>query len=83
MMLIKKKCHQYDNEWRMITGCAMKPPIMMEWIPVGVILGLRMEKSEENLVISLARQAGIKKIYKSIINKDNLLDGYLIPESYN
>lgn len=55
----------------------------MEWIPVGVILGLRMEKSEENLVISLARQAGIKKIYKSIINKDNLLDGYLIPESYN
>ncbi len=61
----------------------MKPPIMMEWIPVGVILGLRMEKSEENLVISLARQAGIKKIYKSIINKDNLLDGYLIPESYN
>lgn len=81
--LIKKKCHQYDNEWRMVTGCAMKPPIMMEWIPDGVILGLRMEKSEENLVISLARQAGIKKIYKSIINRDNLLDGYLLPEGYN
>lgn len=76
--LIKKKCHQYDNEWRMVTGCAMKPPIMMEWVPDGVILGLRMEVSEENLVISLARQAGIEKIYKSFINRENRLDAYLI-----
>lgn len=24
--LIKKECHKYDEEWRMITGCIMKPP---------------------------------------------------------
>ena len=80
--LIKKKCHQYDEEWRMITGCQMNPPIMMEWIPDGIILGLRMNQTEENLVISLAKQAGIKKIYKSIIDKNNKLDAYLIHEEH-
>lgn len=44
----------------------------------GIILGLRMSQTEENLVISLAKQAGIIKIYKSIINKNNKLDAYLI-----
>ncbi|MBE6933028.1 MAG: DUF2971 domain-containing protein [Ruminococcaceae bacterium] len=72
--LIKKECHKYDEEWRMITGCQMKPPIMMEWIPSGIILGLRMEISSENLVVSMAKEAGIKNIYKSYINTDNKLD---------
>ena len=43
----------------------MKPPIMMEWIPSGIILGLRMETAEENLVVSMAKEAGVKSIYKS------------------
>ncbi len=72
--LIKKECHQYDKEWRMITGCIMKPPIMMEWVPSGIILGLRMDTADENLVVSMAKEAGIKKIYKSIINSKNELD---------
>lgn len=72
--LIKKECHKYDEEWRMITGCIMKPPIMMEWIPCGIILGLRMEKEEENLVISMAKEAGISKIYKSFIDAKNQLN---------
>ena len=72
--LIKKECHQYDKEWRMITGCTMKPPIMMEWVPSGIILGLRMDTADENLVVSMAKEAGIKKIYKSIINSKNELD---------
>ena len=80
--LIKKKCHQYDEEWRMITDCQMKPPIMMEWIPHGIILGLRMSQTEENLVISLAKQAGIKNIYKSIIDKNNKLDAYPISHEH-
>ena len=63
--LIKKECHKYDEEWRMITGCIMKPPIMMEWIPNGIILGLRMGVAEENLVVSMAKEDGIKNIYKS------------------
>lgn len=64
-MLIKKKCHEYDEEWRIITKRIMQPPIMMEWIPSGIILGLRMGTAEENLVVSMAKEAGIKKIYKS------------------
>ena len=36
---------------------------MREWIPAGIILGLRMETSEKNLVSALAREAGIKEIY--------------------
>ena len=74
--LIKKECHKYDEEWRMITGCIMKPPVMMEWIPSGIILGLRMGVAEENLVVSMAKEAGIKNIYKSYINAQNKLDTY-------
>lgn len=77
--LIKKECHKYDEEWRMITGCRMKPPVMMEWIPSGIILGLRMDTAEENLVISMAKEAGIKNIYKSYINSHNILDASPIP----
>ena len=76
--LIKKECHKFDEEWRMITGCNMNPPVMREWIPSGVILGLRMNVSEENLVISMAKEAGIKNIYKSYINVQNKLDAYLL-----
>jgi len=76
--LIKKECHMFDKEWRIITNCKMKPPVMMEWIPSGIILGLRMEKNEENLVISMAEKAGIKRIYKSFINHNNILDAKLI-----
>lgn len=72
--LIKKECHRYDEEWRMITWGNVKPPIMLEWIPNGIVLGLRMGKSERGLVISLAKQAGIKHIFESFINRNNQLD---------
>ena len=72
--LIKKKCHEYDEEWRMIANCLMQPPVMMEWIPSGIILGLRMDVKEEQLVVSMAREAGIKNIYKSIIDSQNKLN---------
>ena len=62
----------------MITGCPMEPPILMEWIPSGLILGLKMDLAEENLVVSLAKAAGIKNIYKSYINAKNELDTYKI-----
>lgn len=76
--LIKKECHKYDEEWRMITGCNMNGPVMMEWIPSGIILGLRMDKAEENLVITMAREAGIKNIYKSFIDSQNRLNAQQI-----
>lgn len=76
--LIKKECHKHDEEWRMITGCIMKPPVVMEWIPSGIILGLRMDAAEENLVISMAKEAGVKNIYKSYIDSQNRLNAALI-----
>lgn len=71
--LIKKKCHEYDEEWRMISVNPTHSPIAMRWIPIGVILGLRMGEKEENLVMSMAREAGIKSIFKMIINEKNNL----------
>lgn len=71
--LIKKKCHEYDEEWRMIATCQMKPPVMREWIPSSITLGLRMDAAEEKLVIHLAKAAGIKSIRKSCINAKNQL----------
>lgn len=41
-------------------------------------VGLRMDKAEENLVISMARKAGIKNIYKPYINAKNKPDAYLV-----
>ena len=38
----------------------------------------KLEKDAENLVISMALEAGIKKIYKSIINAQNKLDAILV-----
>ena len=36
--------------------------------PLWIILGLRMDKAEENLAISMAREVGVKNIYKSFID---------------
>ena len=41
------------TSWLRITLDTTKPPVMMEWIPSGIILGLRMDKAEENLVVSM------------------------------
>lgn len=57
----------------MIIPFKIKPPVMREWIPSGVILGLRMDINEENLVVSLAKQAGIKNFYKAYIDVDGNL----------
>lgn len=71
--LIKKKCHEYDEEWRMIVGGPMSPPVMMKWIPSGIILGLRMGETEKKLVVSMAQNAGIKDIYRTYIDAQNRL----------
>lgn len=76
--LIKKECHKYDEEWRMLICCNMNPPIMMEWIPSGIILGLHMKTEEENLAVCLAKEAGIKNIYKAFINEKSELSYYLL-----
>lgn len=76
--LIKKECHKYDEEWRMIVPCYMTGKIMREWIPDAIIIGLRMENDERDLITYIARRAGIKNIYQSFINDDGELDAYLL-----
>ncbi len=72
--LIKSKCHEYDNEWRIVLPCEMREPIMMEWVPYGVILGLNMSDNDKRIVINSAKRVGIEHIYKSIIDNDGRLD---------
>lgn len=74
--LIKKECHKYDEEWRMIAKCKMNLPATVEWVPAAVIIGLRTSAVDTNLIISMAKEAGIKKIYKSYIDEKSMLNAY-------
>ncbi len=78
--LIKKKCHEYDEEWRILSNSEVKK---IQWIPCGIILGLRMDEAIKNLVIGIAKMAGIKEIYQSFINEHNQMDKYLLKEKYS
>ena len=73
--LIKNVCHSYDEEWRMIMSEPMNTnqPVMREWIPSAIYIGLRMKPSEVALISSIARAAGVEKIYKCIISDDGKL----------
>ena len=66
--LIKKKCHEYDQEWRMICPIVSpnRPCIKMK--PSSIALGLRMPEYERRLVISAAKVAGIASINEMVIN---------------
>lgn len=76
--LIKKKCHENDEEWRMLLpGIGVSTP-KLHWQPFGVILGLRMSPVQCNLVVSMAKQAGIKNFYQVRINTKNQLDAIKI-----
>lgn len=78
--LIKSKCHEYDAEWRMILPCQMKEPVMREWIPYGVILGLKISENDKRIVIESAKRAGVKHIFQSIIDINGGLDAIELKE---
>lgn len=62
--LIKKKCHEHDEEWRMIyPGPAGGRPYIC-WRPSSVTLGLKMSLEKKNLVFTLSKVAGIPHIYE-------------------
>lgn len=62
--LIKKKCHEYDEEWRMIySGQAGNRPYVC-WRPSSVMLGLKMSPEKKNLVFTLSKVAGIPHVYE-------------------
>ena len=72
--LIKKKCHEYDQEWRMIRPTMSLDRTYIKMKPNKVILGLRMPEYEKRLVISAAKVAGINNIEELYINDSDLLD---------
>lgn len=72
--LIKKACHKYDEEWRMILHGLIPAPVVNEWIPSAVYLGLNMERREMELISSIAKSAGVENIYKCIITDEGKLD---------
>ena len=41
VVLIKKKCHMYDQEWRMIYPMWNNKTITIKWQTYGIILGLK------------------------------------------
>ena len=71
--LIKKKCHEYDNEWRMIRPTMMPDRTCIKMKPNKVILGLKMPEYERLLVISAAKIAGISNIEELYINDSDQL----------
>ena len=72
--LIKKKCHEYDQEWRMIRPTMMQDRTCIKMKPSKVVLGLRMPKYKKLLVISAAKAAGINNIEELYINDSDKLD---------
>ena len=72
--LIKKKCHMYDQEWRIISSVWNNKPITIEWKPYGIILGLNMPSEDKDLVYHNAKLAGIKNIYECYIDDNDTLN---------
>ena len=72
--LIKKACHQYDEEWRFILNANMNGPVMCEWKPTAVILGLNMGEAEKGLTVAAAKEAGIENIWQSYIDDQGRLN---------
>lgn len=75
LSVIKKQCHQYDEEWRLLldrTG-QMSGPVCREWIPGAVILGLNMDPGDGELVTALAKEAGIEEIRRCVIGDNGEL----------
>ena len=71
--LIKKKCHEYDAEWRMIRPTMMPDRTCIKMKPHKIILGLRMPEYERLMVISAAKVAGIRNIEELYIDDSDQL----------
>ena len=72
--LIKSKCHEYDQEWRFILRSPANGPVMQEWIPYGIIIGLRTTTQERDTILRSAKMAGIDHFFECYINDFNRLN---------
>lgn len=74
MILVKDKCHMFDEEWRVIypdKAADDYPYVCVK--PKSITLGLRMEEKDEKAVIAAAKAAGLNQFYKMVIGEDNTL----------
>lgn len=74
IILIKKECHKYDQEWRMIYSEYSDKPISIKWIPYGIILGLNMSQDDKDLVYYIAKIGGIENIFECFIDENDELN---------
>lgn len=72
--LIKKKCHEYDQEWRMIRPAMFEQRSCVKMKPRKIIVGLRTPQYERRLIVSAATIAGIQEIHELYINDLDKLD---------
>lgn len=66
---IKKKCHEYDKEWRLVPLDTLEKRECISWQPKSVTIGLRTPEYKKRLIISAAQTAGISEFYKMTINE--------------
>ncbi len=78
--LTKKKCHENDQEWRMIRPAISEQQSCVKMKPTTVIIGLKTPEYESRLIVSAAVNAGIKDIRRLRINSSDELDSAPIPE---
>ncbi len=71
--LIKKKCHEYDEEWRMIRPSIKRERTCIKMRPQKVILGLRMPEYERMMVVAASKIAGINHIEELYIDDSDKL----------
>ena len=72
--LIKSKCHEHDEEWRMLFRSTAKGSVKQERIPYGIILGLKTSPQDRNTLIRSGKCAGIDHYFESYSNKHYKLD---------
>lgn len=77
IMLIKKKQHEHDLEWRMILDNKYSVPhnekIYINWKPSSVTLGVRVSEEDKKQIIKFADEAGIEKIYQAYIQGTQII----------
>lgn len=78
--LIKKKCHEYDQEWRMIRPAISEQRSCIKMKPSKIIIGFRTPQYERRLIVSAAEIAGIQEIHELYINDLDKLDSRPINE---
>lgn len=78
--LIKKECHHYDNEWRMIFSGIIRDNDhpFIKYRPTQVIMGLKTSEDDQSKIIAAAKVAQIPTISKMVINDNDELEPCLI-----